>query len=100
VKHYTGIALCPTAQVEDRTTSQESNTVPGFSYHVTLTLDPHCVDDFKRQLSAISPPDCSREFLQLHHECYVQDASAASGIHTSIMASMIAPGRYDVRFYE
>ena len=99
IKHYTGIELCSLAHLTDLTTSKERDATPGFSFHVRLGLDAKCADDFERQLAALSPPDCAGKPLQ-PSGCFVRDAYAVAGKHTSIMVKPVATGQYDVRFYE
>lgn len=98
-KRYTGVALCPAAQIRDLTTPEERDTTPGFSFHVRLKLNRTCAAAFERQLARVSPSDCASNLLR-PHGCTVDDAYAASGMHTSIATVPIAPGEYDVRFWE
>ena len=99
LKRETGVELCPSANVQDLTTQEEQDTTPGFSRHLLLSLDPTCARDFERQLSAISPRDCSIELLR-NNGCAVMDTYTSSGRHTSIIARPISPDKYDVRFYQ
>lgn len=98
-KRYTGVTLCPAAQIRDLTTPEERDTTPGFSFHVRLKLNRACAAAFERQLAEVSPPACASNLIR-PYGCMIDDAYPASGIHTTIATVAVAPSDYDVRIYE
>lgn len=98
MREYTGIDLCPSARVIDLTTAAERDTVPGFSFHVGLSLDRACDASFRRQLAAISPPDCAATALR-RHGCTILDVARHAGPHATIIVVPADRGHYDMRFY-
>lgn len=54
IKRYTGIQLCEAATIKDVTTPEETDTVPGFSYHVILTMPQHYQRSFEFQINHLT----------------------------------------------
>lgn len=99
VTRYTGVRLCDGAQVRDLTTPQERDTTPGYSFHVELLLPPTCEGAFEGQLAAFPASSCAH--MAPASPCSVDDASlgGATKKPTTIIATPLGGGRYDLRFY-
>ena len=99
VRHYTGLLLCPSTLVRDLTSNQERDTTPGFSFHVSIALDPSCETSFRNQLAGLAKSGCTTD-ASLSRGCYVEDAYPKAGEHTSIIVSKVGRRTYDMRFYQ
>ena len=99
IRHYTSIALCPTASVSDLTTQEERDTVPGFSFHVMLKMDAPCAISFERQLAAVAPVECVRNRLHVAG-CYAIGNETKTAMHTTIVVRPTGKGLYDLRFFD
>lgn len=99
VHHYTGLQLCPTAQVIDLTTPRERDTVPGFSYHIRLDLDRTCGSSLQTQLAKLWPSECPAAKLNADG-CFIQDAWPKAAKHTTIVMRPLGGNRFDLAFYE
>jgi hypothetical protein len=101
VTRYTGLTLCPGSLITDRTTAEERDTVPGFSFHVVLKLDQSCEAKLIDQLARLSPRGCPPAWTR-QRGCYIEDASVVglTKKRTSIMITPAGAGRYDLRFYQ
>jgi hypothetical protein len=98
VHHYTGLALCDGTKVNDLTTPEERETVPGFSYHVAFRLDAACQASFRRQLAELPGNNCPANG-DLSRGCSVQDAYPKANKHTTITVTSLGSGQYDMRFF-
>ena len=99
VRHDTGISLCQSTLVRDLTSSEERDTVPGFSFHVEFSLDSACESSFRKQLAELPTSSCALT-TDLSQACYVEDAFPKAAEHTSIMVSALGRRTYDMRFYQ
>ena len=100
IASYTGIRLCPGTKVKNLTSREESETVPGFSVHVVLSMPGDCRADFENKLSDLSDGGCAPSGGRF--SCAILDASkrGATKVHTSIVVGATRTGEYDLRFYE
>jgi hypothetical protein len=101
VKRYTGVRLCDAATVRDRTTPEERDTTPGFSFHVVLRMPAACQRDFEAQLAEIAGAECPN-WPHAQRACLILDASKRGSTkkHTTVNATALGGGLYDLRFYE
>jgi hypothetical protein len=99
IKKYTSIELCSAASVQDLTAREEYDTIPAFSYHVSVEMPHICVHSFLEQLAMLSPRECSPERVE-SSGCFVQDAFPSASKHTTITIRPTGSGRFDMRFVE
>jgi hypothetical protein len=98
-ERYTGIGLCASDRLLDRTSDQERNLTPGFAFHVELELDRSCDPQFEEKLSAVSRQECTPTRVKAGG-CFVADASPLAQKHSSLTVKPLSANRYDVRFWE
>lgn len=99
IQHYTNIALCPTAAVQDLTTQDERDTTPGFSFHAKLELNAACAATFERQLASVAPVECVPK--RVHSGgCYAVGDETKTAMHTTISVRATGNGTYDLRFFK
>lgn len=98
-ERYTGIKLCVSDQLLDRTSEQKRDVTPGYVFHVELALDRACHPDFEEKLATLSPRECTPTRVKAEG-CFVEDASPHAEKHSSFAVRPISANRYDVRFWE
>jgi hypothetical protein len=96
---YTSLKLCPGDRLVDRTTSQERDTTPGFSFHIEVQLNRSCAAQFEHQLAILDPTGCGPARLRATG-CFIQDVWPHAKKHTTLYVTPISASRYDVRFAE
>jgi hypothetical protein len=99
IQAYTGVKLCPTDKILDKTTDQERDTTPGFSYRVELALDRKCIASFEAQLAGLSASQCTQARLR-DSGCMIQDTFPKTAKHATVVVHPLGDGRYDLAFFE
>lgn len=98
-EHYTGVELCAGDRVDDQSSLEERDTVPGFSYHLRVQLDRSCHRQFEDKVAALWPKECEANRIKASG-CQIQDAWPHAKKHTSMSLTPLSPDHYDVRLWE
>lgn len=98
-ERYTGVKLCASDRLLDRTSDQERDVTPGFTFHVELELDRRCHPQFEERLARLSLQGCTPTRARAEG-CFVEDASPHAEKHSSLIVKPLSANRYEVRFWE